>query len=119
MTRGQKWRRRRNLVMFAAVGRGISPVFLADVFDLSDARVRVIITRLRIESGLGIDDASIEARSRWVSLKMRNTYAARGTGGPSPWKRAHATQLPDADRARRRGRVSAPDGQVGQVEVRA
>ena len=45
MTAGQRWRRRRDLTLFAARAGGLPVPILADVFDLSSRHVRRICAR--------------------------------------------------------------------------
>lgn len=53
MTRGARWRRRRNLVLALASVQGVSLRFLGDVYDLDHSRVCRIVRELRAELGTG------------------------------------------------------------------
>lgn len=50
LTTGDRWRTRRNLVIFVAAEAGFSLRFLGDVYDLSRAQVRTIVEELRAKT---------------------------------------------------------------------
>lgn len=53
MTAGQRWRLRRDLVIYIANQQGVSQRMLADVFDLPHSRVATIIQLMRARYGSG------------------------------------------------------------------
>ena len=75
MTRGQRWRRRRDLALALVANRGASNRFLADVFDLNPSSVSRILARLRAE--FGADGLTSEV----LAASMR---AVRNSPAPSP-----------------------------------
>lgn len=48
---GQRWKFRRNLVIYLANQHGASQRMLADVFDLPHSRIAAIVKELRIQYG--------------------------------------------------------------------
>lgn len=72
MTVGQRWRRRRDLTLFAVAG-GFSRRLLADVFDLSVSRVGAILRGMERESGHPAIEVTEEARNAWVRQELRKT----------------------------------------------
>jgi hypothetical protein len=52
-TVGQRWRRRRDLVIALAWRAGASERLLAEVFDLTRSRVQAIVAALAAEAGAG------------------------------------------------------------------
>jgi hypothetical protein len=83
VTVGQRWKRKRNLTLFAASGGPFSRRFLGDVFDLAHGRVAAIVGQLESESGLPATAATTEARKRWVHAELRKvaTPLGRWVGG--------------------------------------
>lgn len=48
---GQRWKFRRNLVIYIANQHGVSQRMLADVFDLPHSRIAAILKELRVKYG--------------------------------------------------------------------
>jgi hypothetical protein len=51
ITPGQRWKLRRDLVIFAAASQGFSLRLLADVFDLPHSRISAILKNMREKYG--------------------------------------------------------------------
>jgi uncharacterized protein (DUF433 family) len=58
---GQRWRFRRNVVIYVAHQGGLSDRLLADVFDLTTEQVQTILAELATEEK---NDAEIQAEPR-------------------------------------------------------
>ena len=75
MTAGQRWRRRRNLLIFATARTPFSGRLLAEVFDLSRSRVLEIEGELAEESGIPVIAGTAQLRMRWVEDRLRKPGA--------------------------------------------
>jgi hypothetical protein len=51
MTPGQRWKLRRDLVIYLANGQGASQRMLADVFDLPHSRISAILKNMKLKYG--------------------------------------------------------------------
>jgi hypothetical protein len=80
MTAGQRWRRRRNLVLFAVYRRPFGQRLLANVIDLSVTQIGRILLRLSAESGHPLDFASSDGRLAWVKERLQEGCAPRAEG---------------------------------------
>ena len=75
MTVGQRWRRRRNLLIFALARSPFSDRLLAGVFDLARSRISSIEQELSQESGIPLSAGSAEQRMRWVGEQLKKPGA--------------------------------------------